>query len=1127
LRERTGSFDANGNLVTLSSTLGGGAMAVTDMDWNGDGQLAQYRGPANARGQRYGVTYRYDDATRQFVVSSKDSFGYSSAAEYDPGLGEVVSTTDQNGNSETRVFDAFGRLSAFFGPYDAPSRGMPTVQVTYAHKAHPAFALTANRLPQPKRDGGTTLDNVVFMDGLRRVVQTRADAEVHGVLGATASGRIEYDAMGRIGAQGQVTFPSAAKTSYLAIAARNPTLFVHDVLGRNVLVRQPDGSTTATAYGFGQAAGDRTLRFRTAVTDAEGRPHVSFLDGAQRVAAVEERIENRTPTTRYLYDPLSQMLTAIDAAGNRTEVRYDLGGRMVSLSTPDSGLTEYAYDPAGNLSAKVDPNLRASRTALRYEYELNRLVRVVRPVSGDVTFEYGPPGAPENAAGRITRLVDEAGQETRGYGRLGEIVRATRTVVPLQPGHAARTYETLFSFDSFGRMLALVYPDGEILNYGYDGGGLLTSAVGTRPEQPHGFAGRETYLASTLYDEFGQRVRAQLGNGVVSRYAYDDKTRRLAALNTVTPLQRTLQANTYAYDRVGNVRGISNGLAPATHHRSGPVSLRYDYDALDRLISAQGTAEARPGVIDRFTSTFAYSDIHNLVRKAQVRQIVEGSGQGHFPPHSNHDLDYHYNGTAAHQASRIGEMKITYDANGNTSVQCRAGVGICAGTASVDVSGLPASHDHWSRYDWTEENRLRQVTKGGGSTTRFLYDASGERVVKFGRGTPSVAIGQFFTVQSGHHATKHVFAGTERVASKLIPVPEEVALWQQGGAAMGGCVSSGCAFIAAGPKAVPLREETYYYHPDHLGSTSWMTDHEGKIHEHVEYFPYGEVWRDSRLDDDPGPQPRTPAYLFTSKEFDPETRLYYYGARYYDPHTASWKSVDPLEGWLNQLTRHAPRTLAVYAYSNWSPLRLLDPDGREPVLKQVGTADEFLALLDRSPSKVGLMKGDAANRAMIRFGDWEWTLKGPSPTTTPFLNMKKGRYVYTKKQGWMDMAHFMFYAGVAYQKKLAGDQNPVGEAVQLGYRQEAMDSRFAKHSAYSYEDLPSDRQGALFGATVFDPKSTDTLAEQVGKYLRSLGAADPSVAPNYSQLPKDDQEVRRNNKPTVTNDTTKPLFTTP
>ncbi len=147
-------------------------------------------------------------------------------------------------------------------------------------------------------------------------------------------------------------------------------------------------------------------------------------------------------------------------------------------------------------------------------------------------------------------------------------------------------------------------------------------------------------------------------------------------------------------------------------------------------------------------------------------------------------------------------------------------------------------------------------------------------MVKFGRGAPSLTIGQFFSVQGSHHATKHVFAGRARIASKLIPVAEEVALW---GPAAGG---TGVATVRPNPPGcgpsdgkrrncgVPpgagqpaSQSATYYYHPDHLGSTSWMTDRAGRVHEHLEYFPYGDVWRDSKLDDDPGPEPRTPAYL--------------------------------------------------------------------------------------------------------------------------------------------------------------------------------------------------------------------------------------------------------------------------
>ncbi|MDH4129474.1 MAG: hypothetical protein OEV44_12000 [Spirochaetota bacterium] len=31
----------------------------------------------------------------------------------------------------------------------------------------------------------------------------------------------------------------------------------------------------------------------------------------------------------------------------------------------------------------------------------------------------------------------------------------------------------------------------------------------------------------------------------------------------------------------------------------------------------------------------------------------------------------------------------------------------------------------------------------------------------------------------------------------------------------------------------------YYFHPDHLGSTQYVTEANGAVYEHVEYFPFG------------------------------------------------------------------------------------------------------------------------------------------------------------------------------------------------------------------------------------------------------------------------------------------------
>jgi len=82
-------------------------------------------------------------------------------------------------------------------------------------------------------------------------------------------------------------------------------------------------------------------------------------------------------------------------------------------------------------------------------------------------------------------------------------------------------------------------------------------------------------------------------------------------------------------------------------------------------------------------------------------------------------------------------------------------------------------------------------------------------------------------------------------------------------------------------------------------------------------------------------QQRTP-FLFSAKELDEETGLYYFGARYYDPRTSVWQSADPLLGkliasdltdTLNHGVFHSPN-LALYSYSYQNPINYKDPDGQ-------------------------------------------------------------------------------------------------------------------------------------------------------------------------------------------------------
>ncbi len=124
----------------------------------------------------------------------------------------------------------------------------------------------------------------------------------------------------------------------------------------------------------------------------------------------------------------------------------------------------------------------------------------------------------------------------------------------------------------------------------------------------------------------------------------------------------------------------------------------------------------------------------------------------------------------------------------------------------------------------------------------------------------------------------------------------------------------------------------YYYHSDHLGSASYITNLDGEVVQHVEYVPFGEVFLEERNN-----TWNTP-FLFNGKELDEETGLYYYGARYYNPRISLWYGVDPL----------AERTsnFSPYAYTYNNPIIYTDPEGEIGLIGAaigavVGAAAEF------------------------------------------------------------------------------------------------------------------------------------------------------------------------------------------
>ena len=118
----------------------------------------------------------------------------------------------------------------------------------------------------------------------------------------------------------------------------------------------------------------------------------------------------------------------------------------------------------------------------------------------------------------------------------------------------------------------------------------------------------------------------------------------------------------------------------------------------------------------------------------------------------------------------------------------------------------------------------------------------------------------------------------------------------------------------------------FYFHTDHLGITSYITDAKANVAQFGAYLLCGELLVDEHSSTEEMP------YKFNGKEFNEEMGLYYYGARYMNPKTRLWNMVD-------RLTEKYVST-GCYVYCIDDPVKFIDSDGNDILLIVWASHDE-------------------------------------------------------------------------------------------------------------------------------------------------------------------------------------------
>lgn len=641
----------------------------------------------------------------------------------------------------------------------------------------------------------------------------------------------------------------------------------YDALNRVIRVTYPDATYEQVTYRFL----DRQI-----YRDRLGRQTHYIYDSARRLSATIDPL-HRTLVQEWGAGGLDAL---VDASGNRTRWEYDLQGRVTKEVRADASAVVYTYETTtSRLKRRTDA--RGQHTDYTYFLD-GRLKDTTFPnaviATPTVSFTY------DAMYGRLTTMVDGTGTTAYTYKAAGTLGAGQVATLDGPLSNDTLTY----TYDELGRLASRTL-NGVTGTWTYDALDRLSTQTDPIGTFTYAYDGQTDRLASLTYP-----------NGQTSSYSYFGNTsdRRLSDIHHRTGGGATLSRFQYTYDVVGNIvtwtqhyetdvkaydftHDVADQLTSATYRTTGgtPTILKrnsYGYDPTGNRTNTQ---------VDDVPVTWTYDALNRLTARTDGGLIrVEGTVnepatvtiQG---KPASVDASNRFTGTASLTTGTTTRFAImATDGNGNfTTEEWETSAPATSETLTYDSNGNLTSRGT-KTYEWNARNQLVRVLDGVTELASFVYDGFGRRTVKTAGGS-----------------TRQFVYGGEDILEERVGLNVERHVHGQ---------------WTDQPLATVSGAVATYYLADHLGSIVQLTDSTAAVISTRHYDPYGLPLGSTTIN----------GFAFTGREWDSETGLYYYRARYYDASLGRFISADPA-GFVD-----GPN---VYSYVLNAPALNVDPSGRQ------------------------------------------------------------------------------------------------------------------------------------------------------------------------------------------------------